>query len=74
MRHFLEHLNRFSEVHLEVPAHHVEYFEQQGIPDGIEHLIAILAVEHNLTAAKDRQVLGEIRLLQSKLLLNGPGR
>ena len=70
--HFPEHLNGVGEVGLEVLAHDVENLHQHRISNGIEDLVAVLAVHDNLVASQDRQVLREIRLFEAELLLDGP--
>jgi hypothetical protein len=50
-------LNGVGQVALEVSAHDVENLHQDRISDGIEDLIAVLAIRYNLAASQNRQVL-----------------
>src|ERR1022692_3540750 len=61
--HFTHHLNGLVEISLAIMAHNVEHLAQDRIRQGIENLIASLAVDHDLPAAQDGEVLGEVGLL-----------
>jgi hypothetical protein len=62
------------EISLAIMAHNVEHLAQDRIRQGIENLIATLAVDYDLAAAQDGEVLGEVGLLNPKLGLHGAGR
>ena len=62
------------EIRLAIVAHDVEHVAQDRIRQGIENLIASLAVDHDLAAAQDREVLGEVGLLDPESGLQGSGR
>jgi hypothetical protein len=54
-------------------AHNVEHFAEDGVRQGIEDLIASLTVYHDLAAAQDGEVLGEVGLLDAETGLEGAG-
>src|ERR1017187_10238180 len=71
--HFTHPLNGWVEISLARMAHNVEHFAQHRILKGIENLIASLAVDHDLPAAQDGKLLGEVGLLNPQLGLHGAG-
>src|ERR1035437_8564400 len=72
--HFAHHLNRLVEIRLAIMAHDVEHLGEDRIRQGIENLIGVLPIYHNLPAAQDGEVLGEVRLLDPELGLHGSQR
>src|ERR1035437_163316 len=71
--HFAHHLNRLVEIRLAIMAHDVEHLGEDWIRQGIENLIGVLPIYHDLPAAQDGKVLGEVRLLDPELGLHGAG-
>src|SRR5450759_2196013 len=71
--HFAHHLNGLVEIGLAIMARDVEHLAQHRIRQGIENLIASLPVYHDLPAAQDGEVLGEVGLLNAELGLQGAG-
>src|ERR1035437_4525074 len=70
---FAHHLSGLMEVSLAITAHNGDHLAQDRIGQGIENLIACLAVDHDLPAAQDGEVLGEVGLLNPELGLHGAG-
>ena len=60
------HLHGLVEVGLAIEAHDVEHLAEDRIRQRIEDLVAALAVDHDLAAAEDGEVLGEVGLLNAK--------
>src|ERR1039458_7554057 len=71
--HFTHHLNGLVEIRLAIMAHDIEHLPQDRIRQGIENLIAFLPVYHDLAAAQDGEVLGEVGLLNPEPGLHGSG-
>ena len=67
---FAEHMHRFVEVSLEVPAHDVQHFDENRIAERVEDLVAFFSIRHQLSAAQNGQMLGEVGLLDRELFLN----
>src|SRR5258708_5567316 len=72
--HFAYHLNGLVQVRLAITAHGIEHIAENWIRQGIENLVASLAVDHDLAAAQDGEVLGEVGLLNPESGLQGSGR
>jgi len=61
----------FGQVRLEIPAHHVEDLDQRLVAQGVENLIAFLAVGDDLPAAQNCKMLRKVGLLDAQPLLDG---
>src|ERR1019366_680975 len=71
--HIAHHLNGLVEIGLAIMAHDVEHLAEDRIRQGIENLIGVLPIDHDLAAAQDGEVLGEVGLLNAELGLHGAG-
>jgi len=58
---------------MEIGAHQTQNFNDDGVPNRVEHLISGLAIGNKLLCTKHREVLRNIGLLHSKLLYQCPG-
>ena len=58
---------------LAVAAHEVEDFGDDAVAEGVEHLVAFLAIDDDLAVAQRRQVLREVGLLDSQPFLDSSG-
>jgi len=68
-----EHLSGLGQVGLKVTAHHVENLRKDRVPEGIEHLVPFLPIPDDLTASQNREMLGEVSLLNTEAILYGAG-
>ena len=68
---FSKHLDGLGKIGLEIPAHDVQEFDQDGVSKRVENLVSVFSVHHELPAAQNRQVLREVRLFDSQPFLNG---
>ena len=58
---------------MEVSAHQVQNFNDDGVADRVEHLISGLAIGNKLLCTQHREMLRDIGLLHAKLLNQFPG-
>ena len=71
--HLVEHADGFFELGVEVFAHQGEDFADGGVADGVEDLVACLAVDDDLFGAEDGEVLGDVGLFHAELFDEGAG-
>ena len=59
---------------VKVAAHHVQHIDNQGIADGVENLIAGLAINQDILGAQHRQMLRDVGLLDTQPFHKSAGR
>jgi hypothetical protein len=69
---FSQHLDGLGKIGLEIPAHDVEEFYQNGVAEGVEDVVSVFPVQHELPAAQNGQMLRKVRLFQTEPLLKDP--
>jgi hypothetical protein len=71
--HLVEHAEGLFEVGVEVGAHEGEDLVDEGVADGVKHLVAAFTGRDEVLGAEDGEVLGDVGLLHFELVDEGAG-
>ena len=71
--HGVEHAEGLFQVRMEVGAHEGEDLADEGIADGVKHLVAVFTGRDEVLGAEHGEVLGDVGLLHLELVDEGAG-